>query len=306
MKTLNLLILTAALGCTWVSTAIAHGNQAHGKAAHAVKKEQKDWGIAGDAKKIKRTIQIRMLDTMRFSPEKITVKQGETIKFVIKNTGAVLHEFVIGTKKENEEHAALMLKFPNMEHSEPYMAHVPPGKTGQIVWTFNQPGEFEFACLIAGHYQAGMRGSITLSALGKSAAAAAPKSATASAPSAPQATRAASTAPAVAAPVTAAPAVSVAPTSPLATPAKEAPPKAIPATDMAKAEIRKIDLDTKKITLKHGPIKNLDMPGMTMVFQVRDAALFNNLAVGDKIMFTAEQLQGAMVMTRVEKQIGTK
>jgi Cu(I)/Ag(I) efflux system periplasmic protein CusF len=71
--------------------------------------------------------------------------------------------------------------------------------------------------------------------------------------------------------------------------------------DMAEAEVRKVDKDAKKVTLKHGPIKNLDMPGMTMVFQVRDASLFDKFAAGDKIMFTAEQLQGAFVMTGAEK-----
>ncbi len=74
--------------------------------------------------------------------------------------------------------------------------------------------------------------------------------------------------------------------------------------DMAEAEVRKVDKDSKKITLKHGPIKNLEMPGMTMVFQVRDAALLDKLALlapGDKIMFTAEQQQGAFVVTWAEK-----
>ena len=71
--------------------------------------------------------------------------------------------------------------------------------------------------------------------------------------------------------------------------------------DAAEGEVRKVDKDAKKITLKHGPIKNLDMPGMTMVFQVKDAALLDKLAAGDKVMFTAEQQQGAMVMTGVEK-----
>jgi Cu(I)/Ag(I) efflux system periplasmic protein CusF len=86
------------------------------------------------------------------------------------------------------------------------------------------------------------------------------------------------------------------------TPTSAATPAAPTSTkDMAEAEVRKIDKDAKKITLKHGPIKNLDMPGMTMVFQVRDAALFDKIAVGDKIMFTAEQLQGAIVMTGAEK-----
>jgi uncharacterized cupredoxin-like copper-binding protein len=67
---------------------------------------------------------------------------------------------VIGTKQDLDEHAALMARFPNIEHDEPYMAHVGPGKTGQIVWTFKRPGEFDFACLIAGHYQAGMTGKV--------------------------------------------------------------------------------------------------------------------------------------------------
>ncbi len=73
------------------------------------------------------------------------------------------------------------------------------------------------------------------------------------------------------------------------------------AKDMAEAEVRKIDKEAKKVTLKHGPIKNLDMPPMTMVFQVRDASLFDKMVAGDKIMFTAEQLQGAYVVTGVEK-----
>jgi uncharacterized cupredoxin-like copper-binding protein len=101
---------------------------------------------------------------MRFTPERIAVKLGETVRFVAKNHGKQMHEFVIGTQAENKKHAELMLKFPNMEHDEPYMAHVPPGKTGEIVWTFNRAGQFEFACLIAGHYQAGMVGTITVSA----------------------------------------------------------------------------------------------------------------------------------------------
>ena len=138
---------------------LAHGD-AHTKMSAATKKEQKDWGIAGDAKAVKRTIVVRMLDTMRFTPDRINVQQGETIKLVIKNTGAVLHEFVIGTQKENDEHAALMLKFPDMEHAEPYMAHVSAGKTGEIIWTFNKAGEFDFAGLVGGHYQAGMVGKI--------------------------------------------------------------------------------------------------------------------------------------------------
>ena len=144
-------------------TAIAHGDD-HAKKPAMVKKEQKEWGIAGDAKAVKHTVTLTMSDTMRFTPDKIDVKQGDTVKIVMKNSGKQMHELVIGTKKELEDHAALMVKFPTMEHSEPYMAHVAPGKTGEIIWTFNKPGNFDFACLIAGHYQAGMVGKITVAA----------------------------------------------------------------------------------------------------------------------------------------------
>ncbi len=142
---------------------------AHGDAPHArpgpVKHEQKPWGIAGDAKAVKRTIEIRMTDNMRFTPDSIEVRQGETIRFVHTNNGAVMHEFVLGTKAELDEHAALMKKFPGMEHDEPYMAHVAPGKKGEIVWTFNRHGEFDFACLLPGHYEAGMVGKIRVVAV---------------------------------------------------------------------------------------------------------------------------------------------
>lgn len=130
----------------------------------AVKKEQKEWGIAGDAKNVKRTIKLSMSDAMRFTPDQINVKQGETVRISLKNTGKMLHEIVIGTKTELDEHAALMVKFPTMEHEEPYMAHVAPGKTGEIIWTFNKSGKFDFACLIAGHYQSGMVGKINVAA----------------------------------------------------------------------------------------------------------------------------------------------
>lgn len=73
------------------------------------------------------------------------------------------------------------------------------------------------------------------------------------------------------------------------------------AKEMTEGEVRKVDKESKKVTLKHGPIKNLDMPGMTMVFQVRDEKLFDKLTAGEKIKFSAEQLQGAFVVTGVEK-----
>jgi len=99
---------------------------------------------------------------MRFTPARIVVRQGETVRLAIHNRGAMPHEFVLGTKQTLDEHAALMAKFPEMQHDEPYMAHVAPGASAEIVWTFNRAGEFEFACLIAGHYQAGMVGQVVV------------------------------------------------------------------------------------------------------------------------------------------------
>lgn len=156
-------LLLAALVAT-SGLARAHGDAEPAKKPAVAKKEQKDWGIAGDAKAARRTVEVRMLDSMRFSPERLDVKQGETVRFVVRNDGQVMHEFVIGTQAENDAHAALMMKFPGMEHDEPYMAHVGPGQTGEIVWTFNRRGKFDFACLIAGHYQAGMVGRIVVAA----------------------------------------------------------------------------------------------------------------------------------------------
>jgi uncharacterized cupredoxin-like copper-binding protein len=156
----SVIVAAAASLLASAGRVLAHDDQTHPARSGPVKKEQKDWGIAGDAGRAKRRIDVGMSDTMRFMPGRITVKLGETVRFVVRNNGKVLHEFVIGTPTENAEHAALMMKFPDMQHDEPYMAHVPPGETGQIVWTFNRAGQFEFACLIAGHYQAGMVGTI--------------------------------------------------------------------------------------------------------------------------------------------------
>ena len=101
-----------------------------------------------------------MADNMRFTPSDVTVRKGETIKFVVHNSGQVLHEMVLGTKDSIAQHAALMKRFPKMEHDDANMAHVKPSRTGDIVWQFTQPGEFQFACLQPGHFEAGMVGKV--------------------------------------------------------------------------------------------------------------------------------------------------
>jgi uncharacterized cupredoxin-like copper-binding protein len=159
IKTSLLLFIAAAFS----SATLAHEGAEHDSKTGPVRREQTAWGIAGDAKSAKRIVQVTMSDSMRFTPDSLTVRRGETVRLVFRNEGEQLHEFVLGTQKELEEHAALMVKFPNMEHDEPYMVHVPAGKTGEIIWTFNRAGDFDFACLIPGHYQAGMVGKVSVS-----------------------------------------------------------------------------------------------------------------------------------------------
>jgi uncharacterized cupredoxin-like copper-binding protein len=124
--------------------------------------EQKPWGIAADPKSAGRIIEVEMSDAMRFTPSTVKVRQGEVVKFVLHNRGKMLHEMVIGTPHELQAHAALMQKFPDMEHDEAHMTHVKAGGTGDLVWKFNRAGQFEFACLIPGHFQAGMVGTIVV------------------------------------------------------------------------------------------------------------------------------------------------
>jgi uncharacterized cupredoxin-like copper-binding protein len=141
----------------------AHGDESHPKkTAGSAKVEQKPFGTAGDARVVARTVRFAMSDAMRFEPSTIAVKQGETVRFIIKNDGKLMHEMVLGTMQDLKEHADLMKQFPDMEHEEPYMAHVAPGKAEEIVWRFNRAGEFHFACLIAGHFEAGMMGKVSV------------------------------------------------------------------------------------------------------------------------------------------------
>lgn len=119
-------------------------------------------GKPGVAAKANRTVQIDMTDAMRFSPASLNVKQGETVRFVVKNSGKVKHEMVLGTEKELKEHYEVMKKNPEMEHADENMVTVAPGKTGEIVWQFTKAGKIDFACLQPGHYDAGMKGAVTV------------------------------------------------------------------------------------------------------------------------------------------------
>ena len=156
-----------------IASAIALGLVATGTIAHddeheaATEKEHGEGhadalGKPGDPKKISRTIAVEMSDAMRFSPAKFKVKRGETIKFVVKNTGKLKHEMVLGSIDELKEHAALMQKFPEMEHADPNMVSVASGQTGELIWKFTKAGSFDFACLQPGHFEAGMVGKVAV------------------------------------------------------------------------------------------------------------------------------------------------
>jgi uncharacterized cupredoxin-like copper-binding protein len=153
-------VVAAIVACAFLSNAFAHDVDPEAKKKTTPKAEQKAFGIAGDRKRVTRTVTMEMSDQMRFAPDTLEVKRGETVRFVVRNRGKLMHEMVIGTMDELKEHAALMKKFPEMEHDEPYMAHVQPGKSEEIVWLFNRAGEFNYACLAAGHFEAGMVGKL--------------------------------------------------------------------------------------------------------------------------------------------------
>jgi uncharacterized cupredoxin-like copper-binding protein len=158
---LKILPFVLLIGLAPPPAAWAHG-EAHGaaKATAPISAEQQPWGRQGDPKVATRTVRVTMSDAMRFDPSRLSLKRGETVTFVVHNAGRLMHEFVIGTEAALVEHAEMMKKHPGMEHDEPYMAHVAPGKTERITWTFNQTGNFLAGCLVAGHWDAGMKAAL--------------------------------------------------------------------------------------------------------------------------------------------------
>ncbi len=257
MKHVNHVVAIALIAAS--SIAFAHGDEDHakkgGRPAH--EEHASALGKPGDPKKIGRTVEITMSDAMRFTPASVSVKKNETVRFVLKNEGKLKHEMVLGTIKELKEHAALMLKFPEMEHADANQASVEPGKTGELIWQFTKAGTFDFACLQAGHYEAGMKGQVVVAGT----------------------------------PAHGRGGIVVAQAS---------------AADMTDGEVRKVDKETKKITIKHGEIKNLDMPGMTMLFQVKDPSMLDMVKPGDKVKFKADKADkadkagGGIVVTEIQ------
>lgn len=151
-------VLITAFATTLIATT-AFANGDHGSGHHD---NEAAIGQPGNAAQVTRTITVDMSDAMRFTPANITVKQGETIKFIAKNSGKIKHEMVLGSEKELKEHYELMKKFPAMEHADENMVTVQPGSSGEIIWQFTKAGKVNFACLQPGHYDAGMKGAVTV------------------------------------------------------------------------------------------------------------------------------------------------
>ncbi|TVO59716.1 cupredoxin domain-containing protein [Denitromonas halophila] len=113
-------------------------------------------GVPGAPDDIVQVIDVLMDDRLHFSPDTVTVKAGETVRFFARNTGRMKHEMVIGSMTDLTSHAEMMRKYPGMEHEEPNMITLKPGQRGGIVWKFDTPGSVYFACLVPGHMEVGM------------------------------------------------------------------------------------------------------------------------------------------------------
>jgi uncharacterized cupredoxin-like copper-binding protein len=122
-------------------------------------------GEPGDPKKPSRVIKVRMREEGNkkfFEPSRIEVRRGEQVRFALQNDGSGPHEFVLATAAENRKLADEMKKLPEMEHDDPNARRVQPSTSAELVWKFTKRGEFQFGCVIPGHYDAAMFGAIVV------------------------------------------------------------------------------------------------------------------------------------------------
>lgn len=106
-----------------------------------------------------RTIEVTTLDTLRFEPERVSVRAGETVRFVVTNAGQTVHDFFVGTEDEQMEHERSM---GDMGHGDAEALTLDPGETGELTVTFDEPGEVLYGCHQPGHYAGGMVGTIVV------------------------------------------------------------------------------------------------------------------------------------------------
>ncbi|MGZ5090248.1 MAG: cupredoxin domain-containing protein [Burkholderiales bacterium] len=158
--------VAALFACTPVLAAQqntgTNGVHEHTTNANKARSTDAPFGREGDPRKVQRVIRIDMSDAMRYFPDQIRVKRGATVRFVIRNGGKLPHEMVLGTMDALKQHATLMRQSGSMDHEEPNMAHVAPGSSGRLVWQFTKSGEFYYGCLIPGHFEAGMIGTVVV------------------------------------------------------------------------------------------------------------------------------------------------
>lgn len=235
---MNKLLLTTALTFALVTQTYAAGTHSGG---HGHDMMSIGSPAEGD---VDRTVAITMRETedgaMVFEPAQLEFKAGESVRIAVTNAGELDHEFVMDSPDKNLEHKAAMEKFPEMEHDDPNAVRLEPGAKGEILWTFSNAGTFEFACLIPGHYEAGMHGPITVGE---------------------QMTEA--------------------------------------EVEYTTGTIKKIDAKAGKVTIIHGPLTNLDMPAMTMVFRA-DEAVLENMSEGQDIQFVADRIKGKLTVTAIK------
>lgn len=147
------------VGTLVLATGLPDAAGAHGDHAET------EYGKPGDPKKPARIVQVVMREAdgrMLFVPDRLRVRKGEQVRFLLRNNGDIDREFVIGTVEENRKHMKAMENHPDMEHDDPNAKRLKPKAAGEIVWHFTKAGTFEFACLIPGHYPAGMVGTIVV------------------------------------------------------------------------------------------------------------------------------------------------
>ncbi|MGB3471429.1 MAG: cupredoxin family protein [Erythrobacter sp.] len=161
-KTLTLMAVFAVLA----APALASGTHLGAFNSPVLHPDSLPIGYPGAPVLIDRTIRVSMLDAsddaMVFDIDSIDIANGETIRFVLTNDGSRPHEFVMATPDEIAHHRAAMGDLPDMKHEAGYAARVDPGETRTLIWKFANDGAFAFACLIPGHYEAGMHGRLTV------------------------------------------------------------------------------------------------------------------------------------------------
>ena len=156
------LMILAATGLALSPTSVAWSDPGHAGDDHAV---EANYGRPGTPAKGGRVIQVLMKETdsgMAFMPARVEVRRGEQVQFVLRNDGELDHELVIGTVEANRQHAEEMANHPDMAHEDPNAKRLGPKITSVLRWQFTQAGTFEYACLIPGHREAGMVGTVVV------------------------------------------------------------------------------------------------------------------------------------------------